>query len=258
MTGWRDDLPPIPSERIRAEAMREGFRRREQRAKRQRAAVYGGAGTAVVALIALIAVRSQGPSEQAGDDGAAAEATVAPAATIAEATAEATAAAATTEAAAPTTAAAGTTVATTEAAPMTTAATEETSAPATEAPSYTTVPGSIAALPVSADVVVTPPSISEQPVPGNPECGPTTVDVEFRPQAVEVRSPVVHWEVARVRGEAPMEVDGDTATATIGPFPPDTLIPGARHEVLIYVIDPGVNDQEIYRAPLVILRDCAP
>ena len=35
--------------------------------------------------------------------------------------------------------------------------------------------------------------------------------------------PVVHWEIADLRGEAPMEVDGDTATATIGPFPPDTL-----------------------------------
>ena len=240
MTGWRDDLPPIPSERIRAEAMREGFRRREQRAKRQRAAVYGGAGTAVVALIALIAVQGQGPSEQAGDDGAAAGTTAA-AATTARPIAEATEAPAITEAAA-----------------ATTAATEETAAPVTDAASYTTVPGSIAALPVLGDVVVTPPVISEQPVSGNLECGETTVDVEFRPQGVEVRSPVVHWEVAGARGEAPMEVDGDTATATIGPFPPDTLIPGARHEVLIYVIDPGVTDEEIYRAPLVILRDCAP
>jgi hypothetical protein len=226
MTGWRDDLPPIPSERIRAEAMREGFRRREQRAKRQRAVLYGGLGTGAVALILLIA--SQSRTVPGDDDDAAAPAE----------TAEAPA--------------------TTEAAAATTAATEETAAPVTDAPSYTTVSGSIAALPVSGDVVVTPPVISEQPVSGNSECGPTTVDVEFRPQGVEVRSPVVHWEVAGVGGEAPMEVDGDTATATVGPFPPDTLIPGARHEVLIYVIDPGVTDQEIYRAPLVVLTDCAP
>ena len=245
MTGWRDDLPPIPSERIRAEAMREGFRRREQRAKQQRAVLYGGFGVGVVALIVFIAVQQES-SEQAGDAGDAADATAA-AATTAPATAEATVAPAETTAEA------------TEA-PVTEAATA-TTAPATSAttaPNYTTVTGSIAALPVSADVVVTPPLMSEQPVPGNPECGPTTVDVEFRPQGVEVRSPVVHWEVAGARGEAPMEIDGDTATATVGPFPPDTLIPGARHEVLIYVIDPGVTDQEIYRAPLVVLTDCAP
>jgi hypothetical protein len=244
MTGWRDDLPPIPSERIRAEAMREGFRRREQRAKRQRAVLYGGLGTGAVALILLIASQSRtvpGDDDDAAAPAETAEATAEAAATTARTIAEATEAPATTEAAA-----------------ATTAATEETAAPVTDAPSYTTVSGSIAALPVSGDVVVTPPVISEQPVSGNSECGPTTVDVEFRPQGVEVRSPVVHWEVAGARGEAPMEVDGDTATATVGPFPPDTLIPGARHEVLIYVIDPGVTDQEIYRAPLVVLTDCAP
>src|SRR5262245_6472580 len=112
MTDWRDDLPPIPSERIRTEAMREGFRRRERRAKRQRAVLYGGVGTAVVALIALIVVQSRTlPSENAGDDAAG--------------TAEATTA--TTEAAAPET--------TFEGAPATTAlsAPEETT-PATEAP----------------------------------------------------------------------------------------------------------------------------
>jgi hypothetical protein len=203
----------------------------------------------------LIAVQQE-TSENAGDAGdAAAEATVAPAAT--EATSATTAAPATTAEAAPETTDAPAT--TFSEAPATEA--PETTTPATSAttvPNYTTVSGPIAALPVSDDVVVTPPVISEQPVSGNSECGPTTVDVVFRPQGVEVRSPVVHWEVAGARGEAPMEVDGDTATATIGQFPPDTLIPGARHEVLIYVIDPGVTDQEIYRAPLVVLRDCAP
>ena len=252
MTGWRDDLPPIPSERIRAEAMREGFRRREQRAKRQRAVLYGGLGTGAVALILLIASQSRtvpGDDDDAAAPAETAEATAEAAATTARPAAETTAAPATTFSGTPATEA-----------PATTAAAEETTAETTQttAPPYTTVSGSIAALPVSGDVVVTPPVISEQPVSGNSECGPTTVDVEFRPQGVEVRSPVVHWEVAGVGGEAPMEVDGDTATATVGPFPPDTLIPGARHEVLIYVIDPGVTDQEIYRAPLVVLTDCAP
>jgi hypothetical protein len=247
MTGWRDDLPPIPTERIRTEAMREGFRRRERRAKRQRAVLYGGVGAAVVALFVVIAVQSERAPEEAGD-GAAAEPTL-------------EAPAATTEAAPATTAApteAPATAAPTEA-PATTApeATSATSAAAaTTAPNYTTVSGSIAALPVSGDVIVTLSTIWEQASSGT-ECGPTTLGVLFRPQGVEVRSPVVHWEVAGVQGEAVMEVVGDTARATVGPFPADTLDADERHELLVYVIDPGVTDQEIYRARTVVLRDCS-
>jgi hypothetical protein len=33
---WRDCLPPIPAERIRLDAIREGTRRRERRRQRQR------------------------------------------------------------------------------------------------------------------------------------------------------------------------------------------------------------------------------
>jgi hypothetical protein len=35
-TDWRDDLPPIPAERIRLDAIREGTRRRERRRLLQR------------------------------------------------------------------------------------------------------------------------------------------------------------------------------------------------------------------------------
>jgi hypothetical protein len=55
-----------------------------------------------------------------------------------------------------------------------------------------------------------------------------------------------------------MEVDGDTARATIGPFPSDTLDTGALHEVLVYVTDAERSGDEIFRAPLVVLRDCSP
>jgi hypothetical protein len=241
MTGWRDDLPPIPSERIRAEAMREGFRRREQRAKRQRAAVYGGAGTAVVALIALIAVQSQGPSEQAGDDAAPAAATTAAAeATVAPATAALT----TPE---------------TEEAPVTEApATTFAEAAETTAPNnYTTVSGSIAEQPVSIAVKVAPTVIFEQPA-GGAGCGPTTVDVAFLPPGAEPVSPVVHWMVAAARGEAPMDTTNVVARGAIGPFAADTVDDGAQHEVLIYVTDTNARGDEVFRAPLVILRDCSP
>jgi hypothetical protein len=231
MTGWRDDLPPIPSERIRAEAMREGSHRRERRAKRQRAVLYGGVGTAVIALFVVIAVQSQGPSEEAGD-GAVAEPTL---------EAPATAAAAT-EAPPPT------------GAPATTS--PVSAAAATTAPNYTTVPGSIATQPVSGAVVVTPPLISEQPASGA-DCGATTSEVVFR-RLDAPGTPVVHWEVAGVRGEASMEVDGDTARATIGPFPSDTLDTDTRHEVLVYITDPEGFGDQIFRAPRVVLLDCSP
>jgi hypothetical protein len=250
MTGWRDDLPPIPSERIRTDAIREGSRRRERRAKRQRAVLYGGVGTAVVALIVVIAVQSERPPEQAGDD-AAAEATVAPAtaaapATTAESSEES--APATTAPAAPATEAPATTFS---------EAPASTAAAATTAPNHTTVPGSIAELPVSGDVIVTRSVIWEQPLTGA-NCGLTTSVVQLRVPNVTPGTPVVHWEVAGVRGEAPMEVRGETAIATIGPFPSDTLETDTSHEVLVYVTDAERFGDEIFRAPLVTLRDCSP
>ena len=242
MTGWRDDLPPIPSERIRAEAMRDGFRRREQRAKRQRAAVYGGAGSAVVALIALIALQGQGPSEQAGDEAAPA-ATTAPAAAAEATVAPATAALTTPE---------------TEEAPVTEApATTFAEAAETTAPNnYTTVSGSIAEQPVSIAVKVAPTVIFEQPAAGA-GCGPTTVDVAFLPPGADPVSPVVHWMVAAAQGEAPMDTTNVVARGAIGPFAADTLDDGAQHEVLIYVTDTNASGDGVFRAPLVILRDCS-
>jgi hypothetical protein len=250
MSSWRDDLPPIPSERIREAAMREGRRRGEVRARRQRAFVYGGLGAAAVALIVYIGAASRSlPDEEAGDDAASAT----------------TEAAVTAEAAA-TTAAAPTTAATTAAPETTAAATEETAAattapPVTEAPAttspFTTVGGSIAEQPVSAAVEVSPTFIFEEPPPGL-ACGPSMLEVEFIPPGGELGAPVVHWEVAGVQGDAPMIIAGVAAEGTVGPFPADTLDSGTRHEVLIYVTDTEVSGDEIFRAPTVVLGDCSP
>ena len=56
---WRDDLPEIPEERIRTEAIREGCRRRDARLQRQRAVLFGGMGVATVALVVFAVVQHQ-------------------------------------------------------------------------------------------------------------------------------------------------------------------------------------------------------
>jgi simple sugar transport system substrate-binding protein len=68
MDDWRDDLPPIPADRIRSEAIREGTRRHKAaRLRRQRTITYGGLGVfafgLIVGVVALIATDSPG-----GDD----------------------------------------------------------------------------------------------------------------------------------------------------------------------------------------------
>ena len=98
--------------------------------------------------------------------------------------------------------------------------------------------------------------IWEQPASGA-NCGPITSVVQMRVPDVTPGTPVVHWEVAGMRGEAPMEVRGQTAIATIGPFPSDTLASDTTHEVLVYVTDAERFGDEIFRAPPVILQDCS-
>jgi hypothetical protein len=110
-------------------------------------------------------------------------------------------------------------------------------------------------LPIGSDV--TPYVIWEEPEGGAP-CGPSTIDVRFN-QGTTLVAPVVHWEVAGVRGDAPMTITlRETATATVGPFPADTLEDGTNHEMLVYVTDRDVFGEEIFRAPTVVLRDCSP
>jgi hypothetical protein len=244
MSSWRDDLPQIPSERIRAEAIREGTRRRENRQRRQRAMLVGGVGAAAVALIVASGVLTgPGNDEDAADTAdtsAAADAT-----TPVQDTSPATGAAAATEAPAATEPAGTTPVSI----PEDTSAPEETTAVV----DYTTIGNPL--LP-SDEVSVVPAEIFEQG-PSGPACGPSTFEVTFQPQRLAPQAPTVHWETSGVSGEVPMVVDGDVARATIGPFAPETLEDGVSYEVLVYVTDIEASGEELFRSPPVVLRDCS-
>lgn len=252
MSDWRDDLPPIPADRIRTEAIREGTRRHAARVRRQQTVLYGGMGVFAVGLIvvgALIATNS----DDGDDDDSAGAATTAGGGTATSA------APATTASGAGVTGALGTTAAPATEAPALTAPTgteaAATTAPAAETtfPDYTTISGPIAARPSNDEVIIFPITIWEQPAEG-PECGPTTYLVTFQPGELTPRAPVAHWETAGVRDEVPMVLDEFRAHASVGPFPADTLEEGVTHEVLVYVTE----GDEIFRGPTVILRDCSP
>jgi hypothetical protein len=265
MNGWRHGLPQIPAERIRAEAIREGTRRRERRQQRQRSVVFGGLGVAAVALVLVTGVLSGRDDEDHDDALDMAAATIAvPGETGADdTTAEETTA--------------GTTASGDVAATEVPAETEAASETAEEAQSaettllvdYTTVGGPTATLLPSDAVGVaaftpggpaasspTPTEIWEVPLSG-PDCGPSNLEVSFRPQSLTLQSPLLHWEVASVVGEAPMQVDGDSARATIGPFSPETLEEGSAHEILVYVTEVDASGAvAVFRSVPVVLRDC--
>ena len=249
MSSWRDDLPPIPSDRIRAEAIREGTRRRETRQRRQRNALVGGVGAAAVALIVVSGVLT-GPNDDAQD--------AATADTSADATvpSQETEAAATEPQAADDTTPATGAAAGTEAPAATEAPAEETTAPeATAVVDYTTIGNP---LPPSDEVSVVPAEIFEE-LPGGPVCGPSTFEVTFQPQSQALQAPTVNWETSGVSGEAPMVIDGDVARATIGPFPPETLDEGVNFEILVYVTDiDSSGAAQVFRSSPVVLRDCSP
>jgi hypothetical protein len=246
VSDWRDDLPPIPNERIRAAAIREGARRVEARLRRQRMVLVGGASVAAVALIVVAA--SQLDLQMSDDDDSAGG-------TTATTAAGGTSAGTTGTEAPGSTAAPGTT-----AAPATTAAAGTTAGgAASTVPDYTTIGGPIAAQPPNL-VTVTPVVVWEQPVSG-PECGATLLTITFDPSSPPPKAAVVHWETSGVRDQAPMQITaiaGRRARATIGPFPAETLETGTNHEVLIYVTDREAFGDQIFRAPTVILRDCSP
>jgi hypothetical protein len=248
MSDWRDDLPPIPADRIRSNAIREGTRRREQRQRRQRTILLGAMGAAAVAVIVVSGVLTR-PADD--DDGTAATATTAAAGaeTTAAAGPETTAAAGpeTTEAAGPeTTAAAG---------PETTEAAEATTAD-TVAVDYTTIGGPTAALPVNPQIEVVPAAIWEQRSSG-PACGPTTLEVVI-PQSLGLAGPVARWQTADLTGEVAMIIEGEVAHATIGPFAPESLDIGARHELLVLVVGTDQSGgEQVVRAPTVVLTDCS-
>jgi hypothetical protein len=251
MSSWRDDLPPIPTERIRAEAIREGTRRRERRAQRQRAVLVSGVSAAAVALLVLSGVLTgTGNNEDAADT---ADTSAADATTPARPTAPATGAAAMTEAPAGTDAPVGTDAPAATVPPDTAAS--DTTTPVVD---YTTIGGTTALLPPSGEVSVDPAEIFEQG-PSGPACGPSFLVVTFQPRGQALDAPTVHWETRGVTGEGPLAFEGDVGRATIGPFAPETLDVGVSYEVLVYVT--GVDssgDVQVFRSPPVVLRDCSP
>ena len=249
MSSWRDDLPPIPTDRIRAEAIREGTRRRERRAQRQRAVLVSGVGAAAVALIVVSGVLTRtGNVDDAADT---ADTSAADATTPARDTTPATDAAAMTEAPAGTEAPAAT-------APSGTIPDTAASEATTPVVDYTTISGTTALLAPSGDVGVDPAEIFEQG-PSGPACGPSMLVVTFQPRGQALSAPTVHWETSGVSGEAPMAVESDVARATIGPFAPETLDDGVSYEVLVYVTGTdSTGDVQVFRSPPVVLRDCSP
>jgi hypothetical protein len=208
---WRDDLPEIPSDRIRAEATRDGDRRRRARQRRRQNAAAG----AVVAAIAVVLVggglvlSSRGDSD---DDHDAASGTTAGAAATTAGASGTTEGAATTSAGGSETSAAS-------------AGTIGSTAPGTAGGAATTQPGDRTAR-------AAPTEIWEQRDGGAP-CGPTEFTVSAPLDAGEV-SAVVRWPPLAVG--VPMAVDDGSATVTIGPFPAGTLSAGGRLERAVVVI----------------------
>jgi hypothetical protein len=52
---WRDDLPPLPTEEMLAEAVNQGRRRIHQRQQQRRAMVLGGVAVVATALVVATA-----------------------------------------------------------------------------------------------------------------------------------------------------------------------------------------------------------
>ena len=261
MSDWRDDLPPIPADRIREDAIRDGTRRRHLRHQRQVATVYGvGAVIVIGAVGALIATGSIGVDD---DDGASA-----PTTGVAGATAGTTAGTSGTTAggAESTAPASGTTTAPgTSAAPATTGGAATTApvvgptigpvpdqfgGPASGISDYTTIGGPIAALPPSAAVEVPIEQVWED------TCEESLLVVWFTPEGLTPIAPVVHWETAGRRGEGPMFLSGDRAEAAIGPFPGDMVEDDGATEVLVYITDAEASGDQIFRAPTIVLNGC--
>jgi hypothetical protein len=240
MSDWRDDLPPIPSDEIRRDVIREGSRRRERRRQRQRAVLLSGLGVAAVAAL-VVAGAAIGRDDEDSDSGAAA--TAAPAeGTVSITTTPAAEAPAGTEAP----------EGTEEASSETTAATED-AAGGTDPGGDTTV-----SAPQSSEVVVIPSEIWEQPA-SRPACGPTTIEVTFQPQSRTLQAPIVHWRISRIAGESPMVIVGRVARATIGPFVTNTLEVSSTRPVVLYVTDSdAAGVLQRFRAPMVVLHDCPP
>jgi hypothetical protein len=235
---WRDDLPEIPGDRIRAAATRDGARRRAARQRRRILFVEGAAIAVAVLLVGGVIALTQRDS---GTDSSSATTAGAAAATTASATQTTIGGAATTGAAATTAAAAATTAAGT----ATTAAGATT--PATAGGTGTTIP-------LDPTVRAEPAVVSEEPS-GRPPCGPTEFKVTV-PLAADETTAVLRW--LPFVGEVPMTVAGGEATVTIGPFAAGTLPtpgPPVGAPVDLIITDSSGGTRTV-RGPVVTITAC--
>jgi hypothetical protein len=262
MPDWRDDLPPIPSDRILGDVKREGDRRLElQQQRRNRFYAIGGSLAAAAALIAVVAsgvfMSDDGDDDDAGATVAGTEVrsgtTRGAPSTLAETTTGgttgATEAPATTDnAGAATTAAPGT-----SAAPATTEAAATTGAPATtEAAAATTIPS-------TPEVTLSHQEIWERPQGGGATCGFTTLEVTYSPDGFELASAQLFG--ARPGDEAmDMTIVGNRATASVGPFDAGTLPAGTQRELPLYVrwTDRAGRIGFVRPSEPAVLNDCSP
>ena len=244
MSTGGDDLPPIPSERIYDEVVREGGRRRMARGqRRQRLVAIGGGLVATAVLVTVVAglIATSNGGDDADD-----------AATDTGATTGGTTAA---------TEAEGTTAEATEA----TEATEGTEAPgtttaaaATDAPGTTGAPATTAATAATDDdVIVTATDIWERPPEGGIARGPTTFEITYAPSGVTLASAEV---VGAGREPIEMTIADNVATTRIGPFRPGTVVEGGQHLLGLAVRSVDADGQTAVVRPgtRVILRDCTP
>ena len=231
MSDWRDDLPPIPADRIRSDAIREGHRRLQQRRERRLAALYGGIGTVAVVLVVVAALAIRPGAD--GDDDAASATTAGGRDRRRRRD---------------------------RAAPQATDASRRRRRGATrrgdhgghrrrlgddrggggvrddDGPAHDGRRTDRGA----------PAERGRAHGPGD-DLGAAGRRAGLWPVRARLSrtsrgrlpmdDPIVHWETAGVDGESPMTVAGDVATATVGPFAADTLSTGAVHEVLVWVTD---------------------
>lgn len=223
---WRDDLPEIPTERIRRRAVADGNARRAA-ARQRRNSLLAGAGLAAVVLLGVAGLVALQDPDDDGDSASTAGTSAAAAATTFRPGTEPEA-----------------TTAATEPASEDTAATE-----ATEAAGGTTVP-------FVTDVRVEPTTVWEVPRGGGATCGPVAFAVTATAPGAQ-RAVTIVRATGGLRVEQDMVLDGAVATVVFDGFPAATVGPGGRAELLLEV---AVTDAAgvVHRttAPDVELLDC--
>ena len=224
---WRDDLPEIPTDRIRGRAVADGHARRAA-ARQRRNNLLAGAGLAAVVVLGVAGLVALQDPDDDGDSSSTAGTSAAAAATTGR----------------PVDTAPEATTGPTEPASEDTAATE-----ATEAAGGTTVP-------FVTDVRVEPTTVWEVPPGGGATCGPVAFAVTATAPGAQ-RAVTIVRATGGLRVEQEMVLDGALATVVFDGFPAATVGPGGRAELLLEV---AVTDAAgvVHRAtaPDVELLDC--